>query len=939
MGAYLREKNLTKKGLKIYSMAFFITALFCYVLFIINGVSFLKFGSSNVDGLTQTYPAYVAIRHMIQGLFAGKGIDAWNWSLGLGGDTFEYFGSKLLNPLTYLVILFPDDKIDLGYSVATVLRQYLSGLCFYLCMREVKLGWKQSIVGGLSFAFCGWVFGTALNQGSFCNAAIVLPLLIMGTEKVFNGKSPILFILSVAFCVTTGVTWTYISGIVTVGYFLVRYHDYHSGEGVGNFAKNLGTFVLYGICGILISAPFILSMLCSMTSATTDTEANSRTLAFALEKYLSIPEGLFRTVEVGAVSYSYICVSIICILLIPVTVKNAKKNGTTAKIAIGLSIAAMFPFTSKFFNGFSYPAGRWYYVLSFFIIWACMECLNRETLANRKTLIGMGIWLILLVLWVGAMYLVIDIGSKGAVIAALSGGFCGALLLVCIYLYYFRCSKQHTAKLMECLCAVVLIASIACSTNIKLLAGDYIGDHLKLGKAAEKISALSERAVDELYAEDDDFYRTDISYRCNSELHSKMRANSNLIYRNRSVYEYSSLIDSKWNKFCSAIGNNYGSFARLAVMSNDNRAYADFLTGVKYYLGSSKFEKNASDYAGYSFKKYANIDGVEVLKSNRCIGLGAPFTAYITESELMSAPQLVRDQLMMQVAVVPDSKVDELDGVEHVDISNLDADVSIVKSDIKAGKNTEINKYDKTVTVKGGKGHLTISCDRAENCQLILSVEGIERASKTYEEHLKYDNAKKSSSILGESIRRASYRDRGAFTITVNKGSIKKYSYCEKNSTRGFNDIYAYNINLGYYESVDGDIEISLSEPGTYSYDNICVLAIPMDVYDQYAKKLSDSRIRLNEWEADRLSGKVKCEKDSILFFSIPYKEGWKVKIDGMKAETINTDIAFMGVAVSAGAHDIELTYSHWGMKPALLASLLGVVMTAIILIKRRKKE
>lgn len=937
MGAYKREKNLTKKGLGIYSAAFIITALFCYVLFIIKGISFLKFGSSNVDGLTQTYPAYVAIRHMIQDLLAGRGIDAWNWSLGLGADNFEYFGSKLLNPLTYLIILFPDDKIDMGYTIATVLRQYFAGLCFFLCMREVKLGWKQSVAGGLSFAFCGWVLGTALNQGSFCNAAIVLPLLIMGTEKIFKGKSPALFILSVAFCVTTGVTWTYITGIVAVGYYLARYHDYHSGEGFGSFAKNLGSFVLYGISGILISAPFILSMLCSMTSATTDTEANSRTLAFALDKYLSIPEGLFRTVEVGAVSYSYICISIICILLIPMAIKNAKKIGTAAWLAIGLSFAAMFPFTSKFFNGFSYPAGRWYYVLCFFIIWACVECLNKETLGNKKNLIVMGAWLILLVLWVGAMCFVIDIGSKGAVLAALSGGFYGVMLLVCIWLYYFKCNKGRTARLVECIGALVLIASIACSANIKLLGGDYIGDHLKLGKAAEKISAISERAVDELYAEDEDFYRTDISYRSNSELHSKMRANSNLIYGNRSVYTYSSLIDSRWNKFCSVIGNNYGCFARLAVMSNDNRAYADFLTGVKYYLGSSEYEKNASDYAGYDFEKYADIDGVEVLKAGNSIGIGAPFTEYISESELMTAPQLVRDQIMMQAVVVPDSKVDELDGAEHADVSRLETGISTVKSDIKAGKNTELDKANRTITVKGNKGHLTVSCDKAEKCQLVLSFEGIKRAPKTYEEHLQYDKARSSSSATGELIKKASYRDRGAFTITAEKGNIKKYSYCEKDSTRGFNDVYAYNINLGYYDSVEGDIEISLSESGIYSYDSICVYAIPMNVYDQYAKKLDSSKLQLTEWDNDRLSGKVTAKENGILFLSIPYKEGWRIKVDGRDAQIINADIAFMGVEVSAGEHDIELSYSHWGMKPALLVSLLGVIMTGIILIKRRK--
>jgi len=931
------DKNITKKGWGIYSVAFIVTALFCYVLFIIKGETLIKFGSSNVDGLTQVYPAYVAVKHMIQGLFNGDGIAAWNWSLGMGGDSFEYFGSKLLNPLTYLIILFPDDRIDLGYTIATILRQYLAGLTFYLCMREEKLGWKQSVVGALSYAFSGWVFGTALNQGSFANAAVVLPLLIMGAEWIFKKKTPTLFILSVAFCLTCGVTWTFICGVVVVAYFFARYRDYHSGQSFANLAKDFGEFVLYGIDGILIASPFLLSILCSMTAATTDTGANNRVLAFAIEKYLSIPEGLFRAVEVGAVSYSYICMSIICVLLLPMIILQAKKKDTIAWIAIVLSVAAMFPITSSIFNGLSYPAGRWYFVLAFFIIWACMKCLNKDTF-TKKNILVMAAWLAFLVAWVAIMF-VLGIGSKGAVIAAASGGFWGALMLASIYVYCYKCHEEKSRKLLEGFAGLVLIGAIACSCNIKLLGGDYIDDYLELESAAVKIGASSERAVAELYAEDDGFYRTDLSYRLNSELHSKMRANSNLVYGNRSVYAYSSLIDSKWNEFCKVIGNNYGCFARLAVMSNDNRAYADFLTGVKYYLGSNIFEETASQYAGYDFDTYKTINGVDVLKSNYSIGLGAPFDSYITQSELLSIPTLLRDQAMLQVAVIPDDQADKLSGIAHADVSELKTDSSKIKCEIKAGANAELDTEAKTIAVSGGDGQLIIDCEKANNCQLVVSFEGLERASKTYEEHLELDNLKPAANSIGEAVDKSSYRDRGAFTITARKGGIKKYSYCEKDSTRGFNDIESFNINMGYYDSTEGTIEISLSETGTYTYENICVYAIPMDVYDEYAAQLDASKMQLTEWDDDFLSGNVKAEEDSVLYLAIPYKKGWTARVDGEEAEIINTDIAFSGVLIPAGTHSVELEYSHWGMKAALAASLAGVMMLVAILLRRRKEQ
>ncbi len=417
----------------------------------------------------------------------------------------------------------------------------------------------------------------------------------------------------------------------------------------------------------LLAMFLILSMLSSMGAATTDTEAANRTFAYALEKYLSIPEGLFRAVEVGAVSYSYICLSIICILLMPMLVMQLKKRKTVAWIAAVLSFAAIFPITSKVFNGFSYPAGRWYYVLTFFLTWACMECLNRETLSNKKSRLIMGGWLAFLVAWVAAMYFIIGIGSKGALAAALGGGVCGALMIACIAIYFDRCSNAKQRKTVQFIGGLILVGAIACSANMKLLPGNYTGDYLRFGGSADRVAASSERVIDRLYEEDGDLYRTDIAYRTNRKLHSKLRVNSNLIYNNRSVYTYSSLLDSRVNRFCSVIGNNYGCFARLAMISNDNRPCPDFLLGVRYSLGNNRYEKNASEYAGHDFEKYADIDDVEVLRSRRSIGIGTSFTSYITESELMSMPQLVRDQIMMQTAVVPDDKTDAVKGVSCLD--------------------------------------------------------------------------------------------------------------------------------------------------------------------------------------------------------------------------------------------------------------------------------
>lgn len=892
----LLQKNSLKKDIFLFSALFAITALGCYLFFALNGKTFVKYGN-NIDGFTQIIPAYTAIKHMIADLFAGKGIAAWNWSLGLGGDTFEYFGCKLFNPFTYLIIAFPERLIDLGYTLVCIIKQYFAGLAFLLCMRKCGLNRNQTIVGALSYAFSGWLIGTALSQGSFENAAILLPLLVMGTEKVFRKESPILFIISVAYCVASGVTWAYICGIVIVIYYLARYHDYHSGEGLESCLRNIGQYVLYGFIGILISAPFVLSIISSMTGATTNTGANSRIWFYAIEKYFSVPEGLFKLSEVGPVSYSFIYISIVCVMLIPMLVNSLRKKSTIAWLACGFAVLAIFPITSKAFNGFSYAAGRWYFVIAFFMIWATIECLNNETLSDARNLAIMLIWIIVLATWTILMY-VTGYGSKSGVAAAVIGTAFG---LTIIALIYFRFIRKKEGRAIEVLIAAVCVLAITCPVNIKAcpLVSDYLDEFLEVGEAVDRFATSSERTVSEI--NDSSFYRVDQGYRLNKNMSTKLKPNANIFYNNRSIYTYSSLVDSDWNKLNKIVGNNYGYFARVAVLSNDNRSPMDCLLGVKYFLGNNEYEVNASEYAGYGFKPYTEVDGVDVLKNQNTIGLGAAFNQYITESELMTLPQLVRDQAMMQVAVIPDDEAGKMSKIEHADINDIQTTIK----ELQYTKRIEKNK-------------ITLEPETADNCMLMVSIE---------------DLVKKTD---------GSIEDRGNFTLKIKYGDITKYSYCEKNSRRGFNDISEYNINLGYKEHHSGNIEIIFRNTGDYDCTAIKVYAIPTDQYQMIATNLCKNSIDVVNFDdkSDVIEGTLTTDESSIIYTSVPYKKGWTAYVDGEPATIIkNTDIAFTGIMVGAGEHTIRMEYSPWGMGYALTGTFIGIASLIYIAIRRKNES
>ena len=934
-GSAFLEKRL-RKDICTYSLLFLLTAIACYVFFMLTGKTFVKYSTGNADGLTQTYTAYVALKHMLHDMFAGGGWDAWSWSLGLGGDTFEYFGFKLFNPLTYLIIAFPDNLIDVGYSIANVAREYLAGLTCLLCMRELKLPSTAQITAALSYAFCGWMVEIVFNQGSFENAAIIFPLLIMGTEKIYKKKSPALFIVSVALCVASGVVWTYISGIAIVAYYFARYHDYHRGEKVVDFLKNTGEYMLYGITGILIASPFVLSIICSMGGATTDTDAHYRTLAYALDKYLTLPVGLFKYEEVGAVSYSYITISAVCICLLPLLVRQLKRRSTPAWITVVLAALSLIPITSIIFNGFSYPAGRWYFVLAFFAIWATMECLNKETLKDFKNCRIMLIWVLCLAAINLALY-VAGVESTGNILMV-GAGICCCLALIALAYIYGKSSEEKSW--IKPLAALVLLASLiypAAGRTCPPL-GTYLDQYMAVGESYEKLASTPERVVSQI--EDDSFFRSDQAYRVNPLMRTKLKTNANLYYGNNSIYTYSSLIDSKWNLFNKAVGNNAGYYSRTNIISNDNRAPLDYLFGVKYFLGNNKYEKNASDYAGYGYKKSQTIDGVDILETDHCIGLGSAFGKYITESEWMEYPQLQRDQVLLQAVVIPDENEDACSGMTHAGAADIHTAISSVNVGLQPQKNMTIDEEAGKLTVSGGRGILEIDCPEVHDAQLVLSFEGFERKPHSYDAALrmKDPDADKGKTAIATAVNRASFSDRGDFKIITSFNGIKKYTYCEKGSPRGFNDVENYNINLGYGETIGGKISVRLGTPGEYTFDAIEVYAIPMDVLDETAEQLENNRYQIESYSGDTVKGSVSAEEESVLFLSIPYDKGWKAYLDGEEVPTLkNINIGFTGIRISAGEHQLELRYSHWGMKAALAGSLLGLAGLIYTIIRRRK--
>jgi len=96
--------------------------------------------------------------------------------------------------------------------------------------------------------------------------------------------------------------------------------------------------------------------------------------------------------------------------------------------------------------------------------------------------------------------------------------------------------------------------------------------------------------------------------------------------------------------------------------------------------------------------------------------------------------------------------------------------------------------------------------------------------------------------------------------------------------------------------------------------------------YDRFWKGydiLNASTWHLTSFESTRLEGTIPCNRDGLLYTSIPQNGNWHVSVDGREVETVLVGDCMTAVPLTAGEHTIVMTYRND-------AFYLGLAITAV---------
>lgn len=184
----------------------------------------------------------------------------------------------------------------------------------------------------------------------------------------------------------------------------------------------------------------------------------------------------------------------------------------------------------------------------------------------------------------------------------------------------------------------------------------------------------------------------------------------------------------------------------------------------------------------------------------------------------------------------------------------------------------------------------------------------------------------------------------GDYYINCKGNGIYKLRIYVNGSEMGYDRYQSQIFHVGYlyendyvtveynYNDVTSGVEKSASLY-SYTYDE--------ETYRKIHQELTKNLLEVDKYDDGYIHGRVNVPEGQTLFTTVPYDEGWKVKVDGKKSAYYKTAGCFIGVDMAQGEHEIEFVYTPKGMMTGMVLtgySLFLFIVAGNIKYKKRRK-
>ena len=196
----------------IFLLSFGLPFALCMILFATN-----NFYPFKEDGQTiimmDMQSEYIAYFRYLKSILSGDGNLFYTLGKVFGGDFLSIYSFYLASPLNFFVVFSPYESIPAFLFYICIIKISLSGLTMYTLLRQTfKKDRFIYLLFAVAYALCSYSF-VYMSNLMWLDGVMILPLVILGLNYLFNYRHYWIYFISLAFALMT--SW-YIGAMICI---------------------------------------------------------------------------------------------------------------------------------------------------------------------------------------------------------------------------------------------------------------------------------------------------------------------------------------------------------------------------------------------------------------------------------------------------------------------------------------------------------------------------------------------------------------------------------------------------------------------------------------------------------------------------------------------------------------------------------------------------
>lgn len=830
------------------------------------------------------------------------------WSLNMGiGSNYYATQSFIGDIFIYLYLLLGNNDPAYAFGFMAILKIIISGLLFYTFIRYLKVGYFAALIGALLYSFNGYIILWGQHY-QFVNIMLYAPLFLYGFERLLKVNKWGVYVLSVFIIAINSYYFLYIFSLFFLLYALVRYLIVNKFS-ISHFLKFTLKASLYYLLGISLASFLLIPTIYSVLQSPRITGSLQVPLLHLndINYYISL---VFRVLSNNSLGisdnyYGYfnyyespiLYTSIFSLIIIPQFFLHLGKKEKIlySSLYVLLIIFTIFPYFASMFNAFNKIDYRWTFVIIIYNVF--VATLSLDNLNKFKFRTSFNVFCI--TLFIIILLPLISLYSAGNQLQWTSKNMSSSLIVIVksillgiLYISLLSIMKKYNITILKVILFITIFSELILSSYFTVNHDRVLVDPSYISNKEGYYDSTNE-AVKFLNETDKTFFRTNKDY-------SSGLLNDALMQNYNGFNSYNSLNNSSYLEFLKEL-NVPVEWGTALISGLEKRPMLETLLSNKYFIS-----KNDQVPAGYEV--ISKFNEVYLSRNKNFLPLGFTYDSFINYEQFKILTKEQKDLILLKAFVKgPDDK----------NISNQYTEIS-----------------EKTLN---DSPPVNISLEKAN-----LNVENIEINKNNFPSELEFTALTEDPNLIISSLNKISGNISFSFdaaSVGESMGQIywkgNGNQFSELNSTK-FNLLTGknhYSISLGNLENIES-IRLDLSNnPGNFNISKIAILSTNIGINENDIKKLKKESLKINKFNDNHFKGDIHLDSNKMLFFSIPYDKGWKVKIDNKISSIKKVNIAFIGIPLEKGYHTIELSFIPPYFKIGALISGLSIIMIIFLMI------